>query len=82
MGRLIAIQVGLFVLPFLLFWLWVKLGRRADIPRPTAWLVIVGLVLAIVGIVVAGLLGGREPGSDFAPARMENGDIVRGSRGG
>lgn len=73
MGRLIAIQLGLFLLPFLVFWLWVKLGRRVDMPRPTAWLVLAGLILAIAGFVVAGLQDGRPPGSDFVPAGIGDG---------
>ena len=80
MARLIAIQVGLFLLPFLCFWLWVKLGRRVDLPRPTGWLVLAGLALALVGFAVAGVMGGREPGGDFAPATVEDGRIVRGAR--
>ena len=78
MARLIALQVGLFLLPFLLFWLWVKLGRRVDFPRPTVWLVLAGLALAILGFIVVGTQGGHAPGSDFAPTRVENGVLIRG----
>lgn len=55
MARLIAIQAGLFVLPFLLFWLYVKIGRKPTLPRPTFWLVLIGLALGMIGFVAVGL---------------------------
>ena len=78
MIRLILLQLGLFLLPFLCFWLWVKLGRRLDAPRPTFWLVIAGLVCAIAGFIVVGAVGNGEPGGDFVPTRQEDGRLLRG----
>ncbi len=78
MGRLIAIQVGLFLLPFFLFWLYVKIGRKVAFPRPTGWLVLAGLALAVAGFLVAGTQGGRPPGSDFERTRVEDGRLIRG----
>lgn len=77
MGRLIFLQVCLFLLPFLLFWLWVKVSQRVDIPRPTFWLVLTGLVLAGLGFLVVGSTGGQAPGSDYVPARVEDGRLIR-----
>lgn len=82
MIRAVAAEVILFLLPFVLFALFLVLRRRNPL-RWEAWsdqavyLVGAGLVLAIASLLYAGVAGERRSGS-FEPTHIENGRVVPG----
>lgn len=75
--RTLVIQLGLFALPFLLFWLYLKTGRRTT-TVPVFWLALVGAALTLIGFVVFAQVDGAPPGSTYVPARVENGEFLPG----
>ena len=82
MIRIVVQELGLFVLPFLVFGLGLALQRRRILhleawSKAGVWLAIAGLVLAIGSFVVAGLFGERHTGRFVAP-HMEDGRPVPG----
>ena len=83
MLRTVFETVGLFVLPFVAF--AVYLGLRARFPLATehwtrgrlSWLAIAGLAAAAIGLMAANLLAPRGHGR-YLPAHLEQGVIVPG----
>lgn len=86
MGRIFLQAVLPFLLPTLVFVLWVILSQRHDHEKsaieriaggPWFWLVLAGFVLFAVGL---GFLAteGEPPGGTYVPPYMENGQIVPG----
>jgi hypothetical protein len=76
-------ELGLFVLPFALFFLFLVATRReAFAPEhwrgPRSWLAIVGVGLAIAGLITETIWRERNNGV-YRPAHMENGRLVPGS---
>lgn len=74
---------AIFLLPFLLYLLWL-LARRVDPFAHDPWtrrvvlaLTAAGLGCAILGLVVVGLSAPRYEGG-YRPAHVENGQIVPG----
>ncbi len=72
-----------FLLPALLFVLWVWLTRRDEgrfgeriANGPWFWLIIGGVVCAAVVLSVTALTTGGEPGSTIVPPRYEDGRVV------
>jgi purine-cytosine permease-like protein len=83
MIRAIAESAALFLLPFILFALYL-LVRRRDPVVFDAWthgtvatLSVAGLVLAIVGVLLFGLFEERPMGA-YVPAHVEGGRLVPG----
>lgn len=82
------IRLLLFLLPFLLFLLWIWVARRTrfgreQIDERTARRITFGGIaaigLAIAGFVAYGILGTEEPRSkDYVPPRMIDGKIAPG----
>jgi hypothetical protein len=75
-------ELGLFLLPFALFFLFLVASRReAFAPEhwrgARGWLAIAGVGLAITGLVVETLWRERHDGV-YRPAHMENGRLVPG----
>lgn len=83
MIRVIAESVALFLVPFVLFALYLLLRRRnpASIDAWTggagAALALIGLALAALAIFVFGLFEHRPLGA-YVPAHIENGKLVPG----
>ncbi len=83
MIRPVAIELALFLLPFVIyaFFLWTT---RAGVLDPGAWslrrlmwLTIIALLLLIGSFVVLAQFGGSPPGA-YVPARIEDGRLVPG----
>ncbi|MCS6853882.1 MAG: DUF6111 family protein [Elioraea sp.] len=82
--------VLLFLIPFVLYFGWLLLVRRAAeangeaqpaiVWRDVPWVVLsfLGVVLVAVGLMVFADLRAMKPGEPYAPARLEGGRIVPG----
>ena len=83
MWRPIAESLGLFLLPFLLFAVYLALRARWPLAiehwtrSRVAALVIAGLAAALAGLIGASLFAPRGQGV-YIPARVENGVLVPG----
>jgi hypothetical protein len=84
MIRQIAIEVGLFLAPFVLYALFLLATNAGVVPRK-AWtpprlaaLVIVSLLLVVGSFLVLAQFSGAPPGSTYVPAHVENGKFVPG----
>jgi hypothetical protein len=69
-------EIGLFLMPFVLFAAW----RLAAITaRPSVlWLAVVAVVLFAAGTLWLGLSRRLAPGERYVPAQMQGGRIVPG----
>jgi hypothetical protein len=82
MIRPIATEIGLFLIPFVLYALFL-LATRAGVVEPESWtvrrlagLVIVSLILMAGSFIVLAQFGGSPPGSTYVPAHIEGGKFV------
>jgi Family of unknown function (DUF6111) len=84
MARVVALQLLLFLLPFIgyAFYLYFSsldpLKREAWENSPVYWLAVIGLVLTIAGFVVTATFSGAPPGATYTPAQMHEGQIEPG----
>ena len=85
MIRPIATEIGLFLIPFVLYAAFL-LATRSAVLKPAAWtmrriagLVIVSLVLMAGSLFVLAQFSGSPPGSTYVPAHIENGRFVPGT---
>jgi hypothetical protein len=85
MIRPIATEIGLFLVPFVLYAVFL-LATRAGVQQPDAWtlrrvasLVIASLVLMGASFVVLAQFSGAPPGSAYVPAHIEDGKFVPGT---
>ena len=85
MIRPVLTELALFVLPFLVYaiYLW---ATRAGVlhpeswPLPTLmWLTIAALLLMVGSFIVLAHWGGDPAGSEYIPAHIENGRLVPGT---
>ncbi|MDP4024868.1 DUF6111 family protein [Methylobacterium sp. NEAU 140] len=82
MLRRVLEEVGLFLIPFGLFLLYLVLAGRNPLRREH-WdaqlvrLTLIGLAVVIASLVYEGLFSERRPGG-YVPAHMENGRLVPG----
>jgi hypothetical protein len=72
----------LFLLPFVLFGLYLLARRRNALAwsswsDQSLWLAIAGVVMVIASLLVTGLVTERHTGA-FVPTHMENGRVVPG----
>ena len=80
----VAFNIVLFVLPFVLYWLWLKYARaRGKGPdevtnRHIAALAAAGLVLGGLGFWLIGHGDSSAPKSVYVPARIEDGKLIPG----
>jgi tellurite resistance protein TehA-like permease len=84
MIRQIAIEIGLFLVPFVLYALFL-VATNVGIVQPKAWtpprlvgLLIVSLLLVVASFLVLAQFSGAPPGSTYVPAHVENGKFVPG----
>jgi hypothetical protein len=87
MRRLLTILIPL-LLPTLLYFGYIWLGRRRAGPTPSAapsardvpwlWLGIAGLLLLAVTLAASALYGGAVPGSRYQPPRLIDGQVQPG----
>jgi len=84
MGRLIAIEVALFLAPFLVFAVLLWARRRVlsvglfRTEAPIIELAIAGLVLVIASLVALSAFHDGNVASTYVPDRFENGRLVPG----
>jgi uncharacterized protein DUF6111 len=85
MIRPLATEIGLFLLPFVLYAAFLVATRarvlqwKAWTPRRLASLVIVSLLLMVGSLLVLAQFSGSPPGSTYVPAHIENGKFVPGA---
>lgn len=82
MTRAVFEALVLFLSPFFLFGIYLYLRRRNPLTREAwdghvPWLVLAGLIVAILGIVMGGLTAERHTGA-YVPSHLENGKLVPG----
>jgi hypothetical protein len=84
MIRPILTEVGLFLIPFVVYALFL-VAKRTHIFDKAAWPVsiIAGLTAAALALIVGSFaylahFSGAPPGSTYVPAHMENGRLVPG----
>ena len=82
MIRTIGTEIGLFLIPFVVYAAFL-LATRSGVVQPDAWtlrrivsLIIASLVLMIGSFVVFAQFGGSPPGSTYVPAHIEGGKFV------
>lgn len=84
MLRIIAVQLLLFLTPFILFGLYVYFTeRRFDMGEFTEkgrlfWLTVSGFIVAIIGFIVLGVFSGAPPEGEYRPAELIDGQIRPG----
>ena len=79
--RAVLTDLGLFLVPFGLFWIYVRVvkrgGAQGDLPdTPWVWLTIAGLFAAGVATLSLGLSPAHRPGEHYEPAHIEDGRLV------
>ena len=85
MIRPVFTEIALFAAPFVIyaFYLWVTKAGLLDAESwswsAIGWLTIIALVLMLGSFLVIAHFSGSPPGSEYVPARMENGRLVPGT---
>jgi hypothetical protein len=69
-------EIGLFLVPFVLYLVWWTMGPRT--PRWAVWLALAAVLLLAAGSAWYGLAERAAPGATYVPAHIENGRIVPG----
>ncbi|MBQ0819755.1 DUF6111 family protein [Microvirga terrae] len=82
MTRAVVQGLVLFLLPFVLFGVYLVVRRRNPLiwshwSDQSLWLAIAGLSFVIASLVATGLLAERETGT-YVPTHVENGRVVPG----
>jgi hypothetical protein len=87
MIRAVLTEIGIFLIPFAVYALFV-IATRANVLHPSSWPLRIVLRLAVIAflMVIASLLllahfSGAPPGSTYTPAHIENGKLVPGTDG-
>ncbi|AVT75309.1 hypothetical protein KQX63_06100 [Rhodopseudomonas palustris] len=84
MIRVVLTEVGIFLIPFVLYAVFLIATRSAMLHhsswplRVVGWLVATALVLVILSLLLLVHYSGAPPGSTYVPAHMENGRLVPG----
>jgi len=85
MIRQVALEVALFLTPFVAYalFLWATSNGMVKVTawpaRHVMWLTIVALLLVIASFVLLAEFTGAPPGTTYIPAHMENGRLVPGT---
>lgn len=84
MIRTVLTEIGIFLIPFAVYALFLAATRSGVFER-SSWpvTVVARLTLVALAIVIAGLIGlaqysGAPPDSTYVPAHIENGKLVPG----
>jgi hypothetical protein len=84
MIRPVLTEVGIFLIPFALYALFL-IATRNGVTLTASWpapvvikLAIAASVLVIISLVLLAQFSGAEPGSTYVPAHVENGKLVPG----
>lgn len=84
MIRPVLTEIGIFLIPFALYALFVILSR-SNVLHGSSWplhvvgrLAIAALLLVILSLVLLANFSGAPPGSIYTPAHIENGRLVPG----
>jgi hypothetical protein len=82
MTRAVVQGVVLFLLPFVLFGIYLLIRRRnpllwAHWRSQSLWLTIAGLSFVVLSLIATGLLDERQTGA-YVPTRVENGRVIPG----
>jgi hypothetical protein len=72
----------LFIIPFVVYSIWLKIGQKSTLDpenwsRPLLGLVSAGFILIALFFVATGLFSERHLGA-YVPAHVENGQLVPG----
>jgi hypothetical protein len=84
MIRPVLTEVGLFLIPFAVYALFLVARRMHLLDRGSwplhvlGWLTVTALVLVIGSFAYLAHFAGAPPGSTYVPAHMENGRLVPG----
>ena len=82
MTRAVVQGVVLFLLPFVLFGMYLLIRRRNPLlwthwSSQSLWLTIAGLSFVVLSLIATGLLDERQTGA-YVPTHIENGRVVPG----
>jgi len=84
MIKQVGVEIGLFLIPFVFYALFLLATNAGIVPRK-AWapprlaaLLIASLLLVVASFVVLAQFSGAPPGSTYVPAHVENGKFVPG----
>ena len=84
MIRSLLLSTVLFLLPFVVYFVWLGRQRRADAEEAVYrhkhlfWVGVFGLGLAVTGFLVFTEFGGAPPDQIYIPPRTENGKLIPG----
>lgn len=84
MLRVVLINLLMFALPFLVYWIYFYLVRSGDKDSnmlneaPILWLLGAGGALVLIVLVSLVSFSGGEPGGSYFPSRLEDGVIKPG----
>lgn len=84
MIRQLAIEIGIFLVPFAVYALFL-VATRTGLLVPASWplhlvarLVVGSLLLVILSFIMLANFSGAPPNSTYVPAHVENGKLVPG----
>ncbi|MCC6982149.1 MAG: hypothetical protein IT535_02655 [Bauldia sp.] len=84
MARLLAYNLAFFLLPFVVYGVYIVLTRRSlgtsdDWSlKVFGWLLLAGAAVMLVGLFLVTTFGGASPNLDYHPATLRDGQIVPG----
>lgn len=85
MIRPVLTEIGIFLIPFAIYAVYL-IATRAQVfagtswPLPViGWLTALALLLIVGSFLVLAHFSGAPPGSTYTPAHIENGKLIRGS---
>jgi len=82
MTRAVIQGLVLFLLPFVLFGIYLVIRRRNPLlwshwSSQSVWLTIAGLSFVVLSLIATGFLDDRQTGA-YVPSRVENGRVIPG----
>ena len=84
MIRPVLTEIGIFLIPFALYALFL-LANRNGVMMPSSWplpvlgrLTFAALLLVVVSLVLLAQFSGAPPNATYVPAHLENGRLVPG----
>lgn len=85
MIRPVLTEVGIFLIPFVLYATFLILSRsnllhRSSWPvKVVGWLALASLLLTIVSLLLLAHFSGAPPNATYVPAHIENGKFISGT---